>query len=198
MRVATDDGPAWLLRRRRDVVAALADPRLSPCPRHAAGADYRGYDLPPAFRETIISAEPDDHRRLRRLVSPLMDRAAAHRSRPRLRRAAEQALLAAGERFDLVQDFAGPYVAAATADWLGLPRAQREAYTAWANRVVGPGSATVRARDTLLRHRGRPARGRHDRGGPDGSAVAGRRRPGGRPAPLPGRADRRGPDPRGP
>ncbi|WP_433046405.1 hypothetical protein [Dactylosporangium sp. CS-033363] len=145
IRVATADGPAWVVRRRADVVAALSSPQLSACPRHARGDDYRGYDLPPAFRENIISAEPDDHRRLRRLIAPRMDEAAARRARPLFRAAAETTLAELPERFDLVRDFAGPYVAAATAAWLGLAEPLRERYLAWAGDLL----RSERGRDTL-------------------------------------------------
>ncbi|HTJ36246.1 MAG TPA: hypothetical protein VL738_23775 [Dactylosporangium sp.] len=149
VRIDTPDGPAWVLRRLADVRDASTDPRLSPCPRHAAGGDYRGYDLPPEFRDNIISAEPADHRRVRALVAPLMDRAAANRLAPALRDAAGRALARAGGEFDAVADYAGPYVADAVAGWLGLPPHIREPYLAWAARITGPGWADVRARDTL-------------------------------------------------
>ncbi|GAA2385689.1 hypothetical protein [Dactylosporangium salmoneum] len=150
VRIDTPDGPAWLLRDRDDVRAAFTDPRLSPCPRHAAGADLRGYDLPPEFRDNIISAEPEDHRRLRRLVQPLLDRAAADRLEPLLARAARETLAAAGAGpFEVVPGYAGPYVATVVAGWLGLPSGVREPYLAWAARLVGPEWATLRGRDTL-------------------------------------------------
>ncbi|MFG2042254.1 cytochrome P450 [Dactylosporangium sp. NPDC048998] len=150
-RITTADGSAWMLRRYHDVVTALTGNNLSACPRHAAGDDYRGYELPPAFQDNIISAEPEDHRRLRQLVAPLMDRSAAQSIRPALQRAAAGAFANASAlgRFDLVQDFTGPYVAAAAAAWLGLDGPQRADYLAWAARLVGPEWATLRGRDTL-------------------------------------------------
>lgn len=148
VRVATPDGPAWLLTSYADVRRGLADPRLSPCARHARGADYRGFDLPPVLRHNIINAEPADHARLRRAVRPLMDRRAAARLRPALRSIAAR-LLAPLTGFDLVRDLAGPYVAQSIGTWLGLPAPQRRAYEAWAARIVGPDWATLRARDTL-------------------------------------------------
>ncbi|MGI5240924.1 hypothetical protein [Dactylosporangium sp. CA-139066] len=149
VRLDTPDGPAWVLRRRADIRAAYTDPRLSPCPRHAAGGDYRGYDLPPEFRDNIISAEPADHRRVRPLVVALMDRAAAARLAPSLRAVADDVLARAGGEFDAVADFAGPYVAEAVAGWIGLPAQPRAAYLAWAATIAGPGWQRVRARDTL-------------------------------------------------
>ncbi|WP_433605484.1 cytochrome P450 [Dactylosporangium sp. CA-139114] len=151
VRVTTADGPAWILRRYDDVVAGFTSTDLSTCPHLATGEDYRGYDLPPAFRDNIISSPPADHRRVRRLIAPLMDRSAAQAIRPALQRTAREVFEQASTHgtFDLIRDFAGPYVAASTAAWLGLERQLRNTYLAWAAQLVGPQWATLRGRDTL-------------------------------------------------
>lgn len=146
-RVSLPDGDGWLVTRHADVLAALGDPRLSASERHAAGADYRGFGLPPAFRHTMINADPDRHERLRRLVTPLMGDRAARLWRPRFRALADSQLAALDSDVDLVTDYAGPYVVSCLASWLGVPDGPLRA---WAATVLrGRRGEKVRARDTL-------------------------------------------------
>src|SRR5579859_143952 len=67
-----DGHDAWLVVRYEEALAALSDPRLSK-DMHAALATGSGVvaeGLPgPAFARHMLSVDPPDHTRLRRLVS---------------------------------------------------------------------------------------------------------------------------------
>jgi cytochrome P450 len=68
-RVALPDGsPIWLVVREEDVRAGLTDPRLSVNKRDS-GIGYKGFSLPPALDANLLNVDPEDHQRLRRLVS---------------------------------------------------------------------------------------------------------------------------------
>ncbi|MET9962490.1 cytochrome P450 [Streptomyces sp. NPDC006326] len=68
-RVALPDGsPVWLVTREADVRAGLGDPRLSVNKRHST-TGFSGFSLPPALDRNLLNIDPDDHLRLRRLVS---------------------------------------------------------------------------------------------------------------------------------
>ncbi|WP_406388397.1 cytochrome P450 [Streptomyces sp. NBC_00211] len=68
-RVALPDGsPVWLVTRASDVRAGLADARYSVNKRHST-TGFSGFSLPPALDANLLNIDPEDHLRLRRLVS---------------------------------------------------------------------------------------------------------------------------------
>ncbi|NUS45705.1 MAG: cytochrome P450 [Mycobacteriaceae bacterium] len=148
-RVRTPDGPgAWLVTRYHDVRAGLLDTRLTTDIRRAAGKDYRGFGVPPAF-EALQAVDADDHARLRGFVAAEMS----------ARRLAEWDDLAPSliqdhvgrippGPLDVVADVALPLPAAVLGELLGLPASVRAALLSWAESTLAP-DAAPRARDTL-------------------------------------------------
>ncbi|MFD9637622.1 cytochrome P450, partial [Streptomyces violascens] len=63
-----DGTDVWLVLNESDVRAGLTDPGLSVNKAHA-GNGYKGFSLPPALDANLLNIDPDDHLRLRRLVS---------------------------------------------------------------------------------------------------------------------------------
>jgi cytochrome P450 len=130
-----DGHDAWLVVRYEEARAALNDPRLSK-DMHAAlatGADLVAEGLPgPAFARHMLSVDPPDHTRLRRLVSSAFTRGRVERLRPRVQRIvddllADLAVHEADEPVDLVATFAFPLPFTVICELLGVPEPDRAA-----------------------------------------------------------------------
>src|ERR1700736_5561717 len=111
-----DGHDAWLVVRYDEALAALNDPRLSK-DMHAAlatGGNVVAEGLPgPAFARHMLSVDPPDHSRLRRLVSAAFSPRRGEGLRPHVQTVADDLLdeiaaRGAAARVDLVGAFAFP------------------------------------------------------------------------------------------
>ena len=130
-----DGHQAWLVVRYDAVRAALNDPRLSK-DMHAAlatGADLVAEGLPgPAFARHMLSVDPPDHTRLRRLVSGTFSPRRVEALRPRVQVIVDDLLdqiAAQGpeSRVDLVAAYAFPLPFTVICELLGVPEPERDA-----------------------------------------------------------------------
>ena len=130
-----DGHRAWLVVRYDEARAALNHPRLSK-DMHAAlatGADLVAEGLPgPAFARHMLSVDPPDHTRLRRLVSAAFSPRRVEGMRPRVQTIVddlldELALQGADSRADLVAAFAFPLPFTVICELLGVPEPDRAA-----------------------------------------------------------------------
>jgi len=130
-----DGHQAWLVVRYDAVRAALNDPRLSK-DMHAAlatGADLVAEGLPgPAFARHMLSVDPPDHTRLRRLVSGTFSPRRVEALRPRVQAIVDDLLdqiSAQGpeSRVDLVAAYAFPLPFTVICELLGVPEPERDA-----------------------------------------------------------------------
>ena len=128
-----DGHHAWLVVRYDEARAALNDPRLSK-DMHAAfatGADLVAEGLPgPAFARHMLSVDPPDHTRLRRLVSAAFSPRRVDRLRPRVQTIVddlldELAVQGPDGRVDLVAAFAFPLPFTVICELLGVPEPER-------------------------------------------------------------------------
>jgi cytochrome P450 len=128
-----DGHQAWLVVRYDAARAALNDPRLSK-DMHAAlatGADLVAEGLPgPAFARHMLSVDPPDHTRLRRLVSATFSPRRVEALRPRVQAVVDDLLdqLAAqgpDSRVDLVAAYAFPLPFTVICELLGVPEPER-------------------------------------------------------------------------
>jgi cytochrome P450 len=128
-----DGHRAWLVVRYDEARAALSDPRLSK-DMHAAlatGTDVVAEGLPgPAFARHMLSVDPPDHTRLRRLVSTAFSPRRVEGLRPRVQTIVDGLLddLAAhgpDRLVDLVGAFAFPLPFTVICDLLGVPEPVR-------------------------------------------------------------------------
>jgi len=139
----------WLVTQYEDVRAALADPRLH--------KDYRELDelnpnagLPPtssvgAMRASMLSRDPPDHTRLRRLVSKAFTPRRIEALRPRIAGITAGLLDAmedAGPDVDLLESLAVPLPVTVICEMLGIPSQDREDFRGWTQVLIGtPGVA---------------------------------------------------------
>jgi cytochrome P450 len=135
---------AWLVTRYDDARQALADPRLSKA-RPVGQATDRA--LPPLINAAIsrhmLSADPPDHTRLRRLVAGAFTARRIEALRPRIEEITEELLaaMAGREQVDLIDAFAFPLPIQVICELLGVPVADRDSFRTWSNTIVA-GSAS--------------------------------------------------------
>jgi cytochrome P450 len=128
-----DGHDAWLVVRHEEALAALNDPRLSK-DMHAALASGSGVvaeGLPgPAFARHMLSVDPPDHTRLRRLVSAAFSPRRVEALRAHVQTIADDLIddIAAGgpdRPVDLVAAFAFPLPFTVICELLGVPQPNR-------------------------------------------------------------------------
>ncbi|HSB85470.1 MAG TPA: cytochrome P450 [Ilumatobacteraceae bacterium] len=128
-----DGHDAWLVVGYEEARTALNDPRLSK-DMHAALATGSGVvaeGLPgPAFARHMLSVDPPDHSRLRRLVSAAFTPRRVEALRPRVQAVVDDlldAIAAAGPdaQIDLVGAFAFPLPFTVICELLGVPEPDR-------------------------------------------------------------------------
>ena len=135
-RVASPDGPVWMLFRHADVRAALADPRLSKDWRHTLPADQRE-GQPGAPIPMMILLDPPEHTRLRKLVSRAFTARRMEDLRPRVAEIAERLLdELPADRVDLMAQYAFPLPVFVICELLGVPAQDRDRFAAWSNAMV--------------------------------------------------------------
>ncbi len=136
----------WMITRFDDVRSLLRNPRLGRVFHHRytdaewgrPERDRRWTAFDEHDRWTLLSREPPDHTRLRRMVSKVFTPSAVA-SRNASIEASAKALAEqchrAGE-FDLLADFAQPFSVGVIADVLGFPHADGPSLLDWSHRIV--------------------------------------------------------------
>ena len=135
-----------------DVVATLLDDRFSVDPRSGLTAEQREHDETPEefrpFARSIISIDPPDHTRIRKLVQPSFTGRGMEAMRPSIQKtvddlldSAERDADARGEtpgnrRMELVSQFAYPFPVTVISDLLGIPREDREQIRGWTENLL--------------------------------------------------------------
>jgi cytochrome P450 len=132
---------AWLVTRYDDVFTAITDPRLSNDPTRA-GEHVRNH---PAFRRrddefglSMLSTDPPDHTRLRRLVSRVFTTRRVELLRPRVQEIADALLdaMAGADTVDLVGDYAFPLPVSVICELLGVPVEDRDRFRRWSTDLL--------------------------------------------------------------
>jgi cytochrome P450 len=130
-----DGHDAWLVVRYEEAHVALNDARLSK-DMHAAlatGSAVVAEGLPgPAFARHMLTVDPPDHTRLRRLVSAAFSPRRVEALRPRIQTITDDllddiAVQGADSRIDLIRTFAFPLPFTVICELLGVPQRDRSA-----------------------------------------------------------------------
>ncbi|MGY1623850.1 cytochrome P450 [Geodermatophilus sp. SYSU D00965] len=144
--------PVWLVTRYDDARAALADPRLSK--DGARFAQVLDSSPVPPERRTVfareltrhmLSSDPPDHTRLRKLVGRAFTVRAVAALRPRIEQIATEladAMAAGPAETDLLDAFAFPLPMSVICELLGVPDAERSAFRTWSNTLLSSDDAT--------------------------------------------------------
>jgi cytochrome P450 len=136
---------AWVVTRFADVREVLSDPaRFSNARLQGAG---RAPGLPPVSPEerarqlagNLLAADPPEHTRLRRMLTPEFTVRRMRRLEPRIREIVDEHLDAMerhGPPADLVAEFALPVPSLVICELLGVPYADRAEFQARSNRQL--------------------------------------------------------------
>jgi cytochrome P450 len=128
-----DGHDAWLVVRFEEAMAALNDPRLSK-DMHAAlesGSEVVAEGLPgPEFARHMLTVDPPDHTRLRRLVSSAFSPRRVEALRPRVQTITDDLLddiasMDSDSPVDLISTFAFPLPFTVICELLGVPETDR-------------------------------------------------------------------------
>ena len=152
---------ACVLTRYDDVDFALTDPRFSADRRQARNRfaqmiKQQEEQLGPFSRvQTMLSADPPEHTRLRRLVSKAFTPRAAENLRPRIQEIVDWLLDEVQKRgeTDLVMDLAYPLPVIVIAELLGVPPEDRDKFKHWSDTVVATLGGPFVAPDVFERGR---------------------------------------------
>ena len=147
------EGEHLFVARYDEVLSSLLDNRFSADPHTAMTPEQREKlpSVPEEFRplqESLISMDPPDHTRLRKLIQPSFSVRVMEAMRPRIQKItddlldeAERAAEARGEtrphrRMDLIEAFAYPMPVTVISDMLGIPREDREQVKGWTENLL--------------------------------------------------------------
>ena len=143
-----DGHRAWLIVRHEEARAALNHAGLSKDMHAALARDGAvvAEGLPgPAFARHMLSVDPPDHTRLRRLASAAFSRPRIAALRPRVQAIVDgllDDLEACGDTVvDLVKAFAFPLPFTVISEVLGVPEPDRDQLGAWFTKLLAPSSA---------------------------------------------------------
>jgi cytochrome P450 len=135
--------PAWLATRYADARFVLGDKRFS----RAESLNHDAPRMNPSNNNTgILSMDPPDHTRLRTLVAKAFTMRRVEELRPRVRELTGElidAMVAAGEPADLVEDFALPLPVAVICALLGVPVEDRSKFRVWSDAALSTSSMTA-------------------------------------------------------
>ena len=152
---------AWVLTRYDDVAAVLTDSRFSADRRRARNRfaeeiARREEEFGPFGRtRTMLTSDPPEHTRLRRLVSKAFTPRMVEGLRPRIRGIVDELLDAVAEsgRMDVIRDLAYPLPVIVIAEMLGVPPEHRDQFKHWSDEIVGVLGGPLVPQETLERSR---------------------------------------------
>ncbi|HEX6685332.1 MAG TPA: cytochrome P450 [Candidatus Limnocylindrales bacterium] len=123
----------WLVTRYEDARRALTDPTLSNRLTRGALLSSGG-----PTSEHMLSSDPPDHTRLRRLVSAGFTARRVELLEPRVAAIATALLdaMAGRDEVDLIEAYAFPLPIQVICELLGVPSSDRDEFRAWSNAVV--------------------------------------------------------------
>ncbi|WNV86272.1 cytochrome P450 [Umezawaea sp. Da 62-37] len=142
----------WLATRYEDVRIVLGDHRFSRAAAAAAGLDEPRTSPQTVGPGVILSMDPPEHSRVRRLAG----KAFTHRNVERLRPKAEQVanelvdrMVEHGSPVDLIENFASPLPVAMICTMLGVPVEDQHRFLVWSE--VFASATTLTAEETQAR-----------------------------------------------
>ncbi|PRX97297.1 cytochrome P450 family protein [Allonocardiopsis opalescens] len=137
-------GTVWVVAGYAEARAALTDPRLAKDARHARGSfrdleDPAGQEDPEfVMGRHMLSTDPPDHTRLRKIVSTAFTPRRVEALRPRIEQISRELLDALDGRdtADLLGAYAFPLPITVICELLGVPDGERDSFRTWSNDIV--------------------------------------------------------------
>lgn len=145
---ALDGSPLWVVGRYDNVRALLEDTRFANNPSSIALDERPNMqvnalrnlgvteDLIPYLADTLLDADGEDHKRLRRLVTPAFSARRIRALRPRIEQLADSLMNdmdaeASEGAVDFLEHFAYPLPITAICELVGIPREDQESWLDW-------------------------------------------------------------------
>ncbi|MBO0782561.1 MAG: cytochrome P450 [Ktedonobacteraceae bacterium] len=129
----------WILTTYEDALFVLKDPRFVKDRKKVLEPqqDERN-TLQEVIFQNMLTVDPPDHTRLRRLVSKAFTPRMIEQLRPRVQQIADELLDEVQEKgsMDLIMDFAYPLPITVISEMLGIPVADRKSFRAWTQAIV--------------------------------------------------------------
>ncbi len=152
---------SWVLTRYADVDAVLMDPRSSANRRNGKNRfvemmEKQAEQMGPFSRaQTMLTSDPPEHTRLRRLVSKAFTPRAVEDLRPRIQSIVDHLLdeIAKKGETDAVMDLAYPLPVIVIAEMLGVPPEDRDRFKHWSDTIVATLGGPFVAPEALQRGR---------------------------------------------
>ncbi|KOG91017.1 cytochrome P450 [Streptomyces varsoviensis] len=135
--------PAWLVTRYADARLVLGDRRFS---RAEAGRHDEPRQAEAQTTTGILSMDPPDHTRLRKLSAKAFTVHQVEKLRPDIRALADSLIddmIAAGPPADLVEDYALPIPVGVICRMLGVPTEDRPRFRVWSDNALSTSSLTA-------------------------------------------------------
>ncbi|MEV0278866.1 cytochrome P450 [Streptomyces sp. NPDC050610] len=135
--------PAWLATRYADARLVLGDRRFS---RAEAAHHDEPRQSEAQTNSGILSMDPPDHTRLRKLSAKAFTVHKVEKLRPDIRTLAEgliDDMIAAGPPADLVEDYALPIPVGVICRMLGVPTEDRPRFRVWSDNALSTSSLTA-------------------------------------------------------
>ena len=155
----TADG-FWVLTRHADVLAAVRDHRLSSNPVHIQRPPSSAREAALPFLgdmgiQLLLTADPPDHTRLRRLANKAFTPRAVERLRPRVVEIVDRLLddaTRSSATFDVMADLAEPLPVIVICELLGVPvedQAQFKPWSSTVSRIIDPDVTPAMVNDAI-------------------------------------------------
>ncbi|MEZ4564155.1 MAG: cytochrome P450 [Thermomicrobiales bacterium] len=160
-------GPAWFVTRYDDIIDSLLDSRFSvDLARTMPSPDGEPSETPEELRpisRSIISLDPPDHTRIRKLVQPSFTGRGMEAMRPKIQatvddlldraeaEAARRGERAPDRRLALISQFAYPFPVTVISDLLGIPQEDRQRIKGWTEYLLQVDRRSDAAFDSQVR-----------------------------------------------
>jgi cytochrome P450 len=140
-----DGYPVWVITRYADARAALADPQLIKDWRTLWPGNAAPDDGFASLDTHMLSTDPPDHDRLRRLVTKAFTARRIEQLRPCVTEVTTSLLdaMPADDQVDLLEAFAFPLPITVICELLGVPDSDRADFRAWTQAVLSTGETSA-------------------------------------------------------
>jgi len=133
-----DGSTSWLITRYDDVRQVLVDPRFSRAA--TVGRNVRRIGPASASGDSILSKDPPEHTRMRRLVAGAFTARRVEALRPRVTELVDEFIdhmFTLPQPADLVENFSLPLPVQVICELLGVPAEDRHIFHEWSDGILG-------------------------------------------------------------
>ncbi|GHO56164.1 cytochrome P450 family protein [Ktedonobacter robiniae] len=144
----------WLTTTYEGTLFVLKDPRFTKDRRKISAQQHEQDPLFASIFQNMLTVDPPDHSRLRRLVSKAFTPRMIEQLRPRIQQITDELLDAVQERgsMDVITEFAYPLPITVISEMLGIPVSDRASFRAWTQAIVNQREDTRTALEAFLHY----------------------------------------------